>query len=89
MARNVETTLTTSELATVCYWSPRLFEALTDGSMVLLSYVKRDGTDSTSTGSLVAVIGNESNLSVVCETADKGPRTINVRNILGMSHVDG
>lgn len=51
---------------------------------VTLTYVKRDGTTSSSTGTVGFFSGTPGmdTGSVTIETEDKGPRTINLHNII-------
>ncbi len=50
---------------------------------VQVSYVKRDGTTSSSTGKVAYFNGRPGldTRSVTIDTADKGPRTVNLHNI--------
>lgn len=82
MARNPMVPLTTDQLRNVCAHSEAVFTAITTGQTVTLHYVKRDGSLSSSTGIVQPVVmGEESTLSVIVDTADKGPRTINLSGV--------
>lgn len=86
MARNPSLPLSVEQLANVCAHSAALFAAMGTGDTVTLTYVKRDGSVSSSTGVVLpTVLGAESTLAVTVDTADKGPRTVNMSGILAVS----
>lgn len=89
MPRNETLPLTDYQLATVAKWSNTLFLADSVSEKVTLEYVKRPDKNgvcvaSSSTGVIVGFNGAESNLAVTLDTADKGPRTI---NLVGLTNV--
>lgn len=81
MARYADRALTTTELNTVKTVMPFL-RAHVD-KVVTLSYVKRDGSQSSSTGRVDTFLGADRKASVILDTvATKGrPTTINLATI--------
>lgn len=80
--RNVERTLTVTELATVAFWSERLFDAIDSGKSISFFYTKDTGEESYRTGVPEAVFGgNESKMSVFVELSDGSKKSFNVRSM--------
>lgn len=59
---------------------------LREGTVVTLTYVKRDGSTSNSTGTVGEMSGRPGcdTMSVTVHTSDKGPRTINLVGVKGV-----